>query len=394
MKASVIRELLKLTHRKEIISLAGGLPSPAVFPQKQVAEIAAEVSLTHGEVALQYGSTEGYTPLRDAVAERMRSKGIDVTGKDVVITHGSQQGLDLLSKVFLDPHDTIIAEAPSYVGALSSFHAFEGKVLSFPLEPDGLDVEAVDKYMRCLEESDEKKPKFIYTVPTFNNPAGITMSEAKRKRLLEIANEFNLIIIEDNPYGELRYSGDDIPPIKSWDTEGRVVYLGTFSKIFAPGFRLAWLSAEPRILKKIVIAKQSADLCSNTFGQEITSRFIEKGMLEPHIEKIRNLYSKNCVAMLESLDLHFPKEAHWTKPDGGMFIWVTLPENINAQEMFPKALARNVAYVVGHCFFPDDAGHNTLRLNFSHATEDKIRSGIKTLGDVIKAEIAEKGPVQ
>ncbi len=389
MKASEIRELLKLTHRPGIISFAGGLPNPKAFPVEATRKIINELLDDSCEKLLQYGSTEGVTELREALAAHMKERGINVDKDNILITHGSQQALDLISKVLLDPGDTVIVGSPTYLGATGAFRAYQAEMISVPVTENGMDMDALDDKLKELEKAG-CKPKFIYVVPTFQNPSGVTMPAKSRKRLLEIADEHDILIVEDSPYSYLRYEGESMPHIMSMDTDGHVLRMQTFSKILAPGFRIAWTTGPKELIDKLVIAKQSSDLCTNPFGQYVAYKYVSEGVLYEHIDYIKKLYNEKRLAMLKAMDEYFPKEAKWKRPEGGMFVWVTLPEYVNTREMFPKALEENVAYVVGDAFFVDDEGYNTMRLNFTHSSEEEILEGIKRLAKVIEHEI-QKG---
>ncbi|WP_048151530.1 aminotransferase-like domain-containing protein [Palaeococcus ferrophilus] len=387
MKASEIRELLKLVESSDIISLAGGLPNPETFPYDVLEEILPRVIAEHGAQALQYGTTKGYTPLRLEIAELLRRRyGIPISKVDIMITSGSQQGLDLIGRVFINPGDIVVVEAPTYLAALQSFGYYDPKFVQIPLDDEGMRVDLLEEKLRALK-AEGKKVKLVYTIPTFQNPGGVTMSKERRKRLLELASEYDFIIIEDGPYNELRYRGEEIPPIKRWDAEGRVLYLGTFSKILAPGLRVAWVAGEPHFIRKLEIAKQGIDLCTNVLGQVIAAEFLKGGHLERHIPRIRAFYKPKLETMLEALDKYMPEGVRWTKPEGGMFVWMTLPEGIDTKAMFEKAVSKGVAYVPGEAFFADRSVKNTLRLNFTYVEDEKIVEGIRRLAEVIKEEM-------
>ncbi|MFA4646972.1 PLP-dependent aminotransferase family protein [Pyrococcus kukulkanii] len=387
MKASEIRELLKLVETSDVISLAGGLPNPKTFPVDIIDKILDEVIREHADKALQYGTTKGFTPLRLAIAEWLRKRyGIPTSKVDIMVTSGSQQALDLIGRVFINPGDIVVVEAPTYLAALQAFSFYEPDYIQVPLDDEGMRTDLLEEKLRKLK-AEGKRVKLVYTVPTFQNPAGVTMTEERRKHLLELASEYDFIIVEDDPYGELRYSGKPVPKIKALDTEGRVLYLGTFSKILAPGFRLGWIAGEPHFIRKLEIAKQSVDLCTNAFGQIVAWKYLEGGYLEKHIPKIIEFYKPRRDVMLEALEEHMPEGVKWTKPDGGMFVWVTLPEKIDTKLMLEKAVKRGVAYVPGEAFYAHRDVKNTMRLNFTYVDEDKIREGIKRLAETIKEEL-------
>lgn len=384
-KASEIRELLKLTEKPNIISFAGGLPNPQTFPTQDIEEAAQRVLRDHAAKALQYSTTEGVTPLREAVAEHLRKDGMQVQPDDVLITNGSQQGLDLLGRVFLDPKDTLVVSNPTYLGALQAFNAFGAQYATAHSDGDGIDPVSVEETLVRLRKKGTK-PKFLYLVPTFANPTGTTISAPRRKKLIDLAHEHDILVVEDDPYGKLRFNGEDIPSMYAMDKgEGRVIYLGTFSKILVPGFRLAWSVANPEVTRKMVISKQSVDLCTNAFTQFIAADLLAGGLIDRHLPTIISLYRKKRDLMLRSMDAHFPKEGvSWTKSRGGLFTWAEMPEGVNATEMLKAAIEREVAYVPGKSFFPDpDVGFNTMRINFSHPTDDKIRLGIERLGGLM-----------
>jgi len=386
MKRSEIRELLKLIQKPDIISFAGGLPNPKAFPVEETRKIINELLDEKGEKVLQYGSTEGIVPLRKELAKMMKGRGMDVDHENILITHGSQQGLDLLSKVMLDPDDTIIVGSPTYLGATGAFRAFEANMETVPVHDDGMDMDMLRKKLKNLKTRG-KLPKFIYVVLTFQNPSGATMTAEKRKELLQIASEYDLLVVEDSPYSHLRYEGEEKPHLISIDDEDRVLRLETFSKILAPGFRIAWATGPKDLIEKMCIAKQATDLCTNPFGQYVAYKYIAGGIMDEHIENIKELYNKKRLTMLDAMEDYFPEEVEWNRPNGGMFIWAELPEHINTRELFDKAIDEKVAYVVGDAFFEDDGGYNTMRINFTHSSEEEIKRGIKSLGKVIKEEL-------
>ena len=387
MKASEIRELLKLVEAGDVISLAGGLPAPETFPVETIKEIAAEILTHHADKALQYGTTKGFTPLRLALADWMEKRyGIPTSKVEIMMVAGSQQALDLIGRVFINPGDIVVVEGPTYLAALNAFKYYDPEFLSIPMDDNGMMVDLLEEKLRKLN-AEGKKIKFVYTVSTFQNPMGVTMSIDRRKRLIELAREYDFLIVEDSPYSELRYSGEPIPPIKHFDDEGRVMYLGTFSKILSPGMRLGWIAAHPHFIRKIEIAKQAVDLCANTLSQVIAWKYVADGHLDEHIPKIIEFYKPRRDAMLEALEEYMPEGVKWTKPDGGMFIWVTLPEGIDTKVMAEKAISRGVAYVPGEAFFAHREVKNAMRLNFTYVPEEKIRDGVKRLAEVIEEEM-------
>lgn len=380
IKSSIIRELLKLTEDASIISFAGGLPAPELFPTEELQAVCVKVLQEEGGSALQYSATEGYKPLRKKIAERMTSQGMKVAAADVLITSGSQQGLEFSGRIFLNEGDIVICESPSYLGALNAFNVYRPKFVEIKMDDDGMIIDDLEK---ALEENHEKT-KFIYVIPEFQNPTGRTMSLERRKRLLELANKYDIPIVEDNPYGELRFEGEVIPSIKSMDTKGLVIHLGTFSKIFCPGYRLGWVVADPEILSKYITVKQGADLQSSTISQREVNRYMEMYSLDEHVEKIKALYKKRKNLMVQTMKEEFPKTVTFTNPQGGLFTWLDLPEGVDAAEVFKLAIAQKVAFVPGEPFYPNGGHANHARLNFSSMPEDKIVEGIKRLGKVLK----------
>lgn len=389
MRSSEIRELLKLTSMPGMISFAGGLPSPKAFPVDIIHKCIDDTFKNNPEKALQYGTTEGVTKLRRVLAERMRKKrDIDCELHDILITSGAQQALSLIAITFLDPGDTYLTSVPAYLGAVQAFHAFEANCESIPMDEEGIDLDSLRRNLERLRRTGIY-PKFFYCVPTFQNPSGETMSLNHRKELLDIASEYDFLIVEDDPYGDLIFEGDQIPPIKSLDKRGRVIYLSTFSKILAPGFRLGWVIASKEILDKLVLAKQATDLCTNVFSQYVAYEYVKGGFLDDQVKKISTMYKHKRDVMLNALKTHFPKEVQWTIPKGGMFIWISLPKTIDTRLMFQKALAKKVAYVVGEAFFPEGGNYHSMRLNFSYSEDDVIKEGIKRLADVINEELSK-----
>jgi 2-aminoadipate transaminase len=388
LKSSEIRELLKLTQSGDFISLAGGLPNPQAFPVEAIHECIEKVFKTNIYNALQYGTTEGLPMLRTVLADRMRKeKHIDCTPYDLLITNGAQQALSFVAFNFLDVGDTFITSSPTYLGALQTFQAHGANCESIPGDHTGMNLDSLRRNLKRLNRTGII-PKFLYTVATCQNPSGESIPVEARKELLEIASEYDFVIIEDDPYGDLIFDGEQIPPIKSFDTKGRVIYISTFSKILAPGFRLAWVVASEDVITKFALTKQSMDLCSNVFTQYIAYEYVKGGYLDKQVETIRTLYKHKRDVMIEALKLYFPAEAKWTVPNGGMFLWVTLPKTVNTRHMFKRALAKKVAYVIGDTFYPDASNYSCMRLNFSYSDDETMREGIKRLGEVIKEEMA------
>ena len=387
LKASQIRELLKITQLPDMISFAGGLPSPLAFPIDIIYNCIDNVFKDGIYNALQYGTTEGLPQLRGVLAERMRKKqNINCQLHDILITSGAQQALFLSALCFLDPEDTYLSSVPTYLGAVQAFSAFESNCESIPMTEDDIDIDCLRRNLNRLHRTGIN-PKFLYTVSNFQNPSGETVSLKNRKELLDLASEYDFLIIEDDPYGELIFEGESIPTIKSFDKKGRVIYISTFSKILAPGFRLGWAIASKDILDRLILSKQAADLCTNIFGQYVAYEYIKGGYLDKQVEKIKKLYKTKRDIMIESLKKYFPREAKWIIPEGGMFIWITLPKKINTNQLLQKAIAKKVAYVAGDAFYHDGGNYNSMRLNFSYSDNNLIAEGIKRLGNVIKEEL-------
>lgn len=378
IKPSAIRELLKLTKQPGVISFAGGWPAPESFPIEEMKQVSLKVLEEQGKSALQYSSTEGYLPLREFIAKRMKLSGVKIEADEILITNGSQQGLDFSGKLFINPGDVVICESPSYVGALNAFRAYMPKFVEIPMDDEGMIMEDLEKALK-----ENPKAKFIYVVPTFQNPTGKTMSLKRREKLVKLATEYKVPILEDNPYSDLRFEGEDIPPVKHFDTDGVVIYLGTFSKTFCPGLRIGWVAASPEVVRKYVLAKQGADLQANTMSQIELYKFIEMFDFDAHVEKVRDIYKKRRNAMLETMEKEFPSNVKYTYPQGGMFTWVELPEGIDAADIFKKSLESKVAFVPGSSFYPNGGNENHFRLNYGTMSEDLIIEGIKRLGKVL-----------
>ncbi len=388
MRPSAVRELLALTQRPEIISLAGGLPDPVLFPVDLFAKSMDKVIREDANIVLQYGETPGYKPLREVLVDRCNKEGENITIENLIVTTASQQGIDLIGKVFIDPGDTVIVEGPTYLAAIQAFGVYGAEFATVDMDDQGMRMDKLDE---CLADLDKKgiKPKFIYSVPTFQNPAGYTMPIERRKHLLKVAKERGIPIIEDNPYGDLRFAGEKVESFQSMDKEkDTVISLRTFSKILCPGLRLGWIVGPEPAVDKLLKAKQASDLCSPVTTQAAAADFIKQGHLDAHIPKIIAAYKEKYEKMRDSIDKYFPKidGLTYTKAEGGMFVWVTLPERYNTTEMFKKALENKVAYIVGSAFYANGKGHNTFRLNFSFPTLDKIEEGIKRIGKLLENE--------
>jgi 2-aminoadipate transaminase len=375
---SFIREILKVTESPEIISFAGGLPNPCSFPVEGITKAAGEVLSESGSEVLQYTTTEGYYPLRKFIADRYRNKkGFSVEPEEILITNGSQQALDLIGKVFLDKGDKAAIERPGYLGAIQAFSMFEPELVSISLENDGIDVDILENQLK------KGDVKLLYTVPNFQNPSGITYSLKKRIVMSFTTRNYGTFVIEDDAYGELRFAGEDLPLIRSMNNEN-VILLGSFSKIVSPGLRVGWICASKDIIEKLVVAKQASDLHSNYLAQRIIYKYISGNDIESHITKIKGTYKMQRNLMVSLIEQYFPEEIKCTRPEGGMFVWLTLPERLSALEIFHKALEKKVAFVPGTPFYVDGGGENTIRLNFSNSDEDRIDTGIKRLADIFK----------
>ncbi|MEN6565069.1 MAG: PLP-dependent aminotransferase family protein [Veillonellales bacterium] len=379
-KPSAIREIIKLTQKPEVISFAGGLPAPELFPIQEMQAVCDRVLKGNGRQALQYGTTEGYIPLRQYIVDKMKKLSVDCCIDNIGIISGSQQGLDLTGKVFLDEGDVVLCESPTYPSAVNSLQPYSPRFIEVSMDDQGMDMQELKL---LLEEN--PRAKLIYTIPDFQNPSGRTMSLERRKQLIELANQFNVIIVEDSPYIDLRFRGKFLPPLKAFDTEGRVVYQGSFSKILVPGLRVGWLCASREVLRKYTIFKQGVDLHTSTFAQMQIANFVETFDLPGHIHNVIEVYKKRCDVMCNSIKREFPAGITYRRPDGGLFMWLELPESMNAAEILQRCLANDVAFVPGHAFFPCGGHYNTLRLNFATMPEEKITEGISRMGKVLKA---------
>ena len=384
VKASAVREIFKVTGQPGVISLAGGNPAPESFPVEEIKKIAAQILENEPVAALQYGVSEGFPLLRELVKKRLLEKfGIGKDTDDLIIVSGAQQGADLATKALINEGDGVVCEEPSFIGCLNTFRTYNAKLYGVPMNSDGMDV---DKLEQVLKEN--KNIKMIYTIPTFQNPSGITSSLAVRKRMLELAVQYNVVILEDNPYGELRFAGEDVPTIKSMDTTGNVIYIGSFSKVFAPGVRLAYMMFDKGIAEKIVVGKQATDVHTNNLSQMLAAYYMRDYDMDVAIEKSRKLYQHRCNYMLECMDRYFPDGVTYTRPEGGIFIWVTLPEGMDSSALFKEAVEQKVAFVPGNAFMTDlDKPCNAFRLNYSTMPDDKIEQGIKLLGELLKQKL-------
>lgn len=379
LKASEIREILKVTESPEMISFAGGLPAPELFPMKEIIEVNRLVLEEEGMQALQYSTTEGYLPLREWIAKRMNSRwGTQVTSEHILLTHGSQQALDLSGKVFLDEGDVVLCESPTYLAAISAFKAYGCKFTEVPTDDHGMKPEELE---RIIETTD--RVKLIYVIPDFQNPTGRSWTRERRERLAQIARKHQIVVLEDNPYGELRFEGEPLPSVKAYDISGGVLSMGTFSKIFCPGHRIGWIAGDPEVIKKYVLVKQGTDLQCNTLAQREIAKYLELYDIDLHIEKIREVYRRRRDLMLQGMKERFPEAVTFTRPQGGLFAWVELPPHMNAREVLEKSLEQNVAFVPGGSFFPNGGYENTFRVNFSNMPEERIVEGISRLARVL-----------
>lgn len=392
MTSSVIRELLKLTEAPDVISFAGGLPASDLLPKKEIAEAVQRIARSGSEAAFQYGITEGYRPLRELFVRHMARYGIRVPPENVLVTSGSQQGLDLIARLFLNPGDRILTEEPTYLGAIQAFRAEQGDFLPVPTDDDGLQIEPLEEKLRA-------GPKFLYILPNFQNPGGTTLSLPRRRRLIELANHYGTPIVEDDPYGQLRYEGDHLPPLVTLDADshgcangeraftGNVIYLSTLSKTLAPGLRIGWVVAPESVVRKLVQIKQAADLHTSTFCQHVAYEVAREGFLDRHVRRLRAMYGMRRDAMLAALDRHFPPGVRWTRPKGGLFLWATAPKGVDTAALLKEALAEKVAFVPGAAFHPCGGGHESMRLNFSYAPPEVIEEGIRRLGQVLSRAV-------
>ena len=384
MRGSAIRELLKLTQQPDIISFGGGMPAPELFPVREIEEACSFLLREAPKAVLQYSTTEGHRPLREYLADTMAKYGIQHTPDNILITTGSQQALDLVGKIFIDAGTYVLTERPTYLGAIQSWRAYEAEFVTVPIDDQGMQVE-------LLEDVLKKTPvRFIYVLPNFHNPAGTTLPEERRRLLVELARKYDLIIVEDDPYGALRYTGEDIIPIVALAPE-RTIYLGTFSKTLTPGLRIGWVVAPAEIIQRLVQAKQGADLHTSTFDQMVANDVAQRGILKAHVRMLRKVYGERRDLMLEALTEFWPDGSSWTTPQGGLFLWARVPSPIDTLASFPRAVEKKVAYVPGVNFYPyEDGGHDAMRLNFSNAQPEMIVEGVRRLGLAFKEELAHK----
>lgn len=386
VKSSAMRDMMSITDRPEVISLAGGLPDTKSFPAELLESVMCQMARTASAELLQYGPTEGLSIMKDCIVDVMAAEDIAADPDDILVTTGGQQVIDLVTRTLVDPGDTIIAEGPTYPGAVPSFSSFQANVVQIDLDEHGMKIDQLEETLERLDR-EGVTPKFIYTIPTFQNPGGVTMSLERRRRLVEIAQQRELLVLEDNPYGMLRYGGEPLPTLRELDGGEFVMYLGTFSKILAPGIRAGWLEAPAPVLAKVNIAKQAADLCPSSLSQYLIATYFQQADWRDYVKTACAIYVARRDVMLGALERYFPPEATWTKPEGGLFIWASLPEVIDTTDLLAKALSANVAFVPGAGAFLDGRGHSSMRLNFSGVNEDKIAEGVRRIGEVIAGQL-------
>ncbi len=386
MTASAVRSLFEVANRPEVVSLAGGMPNIADLPLDVIADNLATMVFKEGPRAMQYGSGQGEPVLREQITEVMRLEGVQAHRDDVTLTVGSQQGLDLVTRIFCDPGDVILAEAPSYVGALGTFRSYQVDVVHVGMDAEGLVPEALRESLVALRSAG-RTVKFLYTIPNFQNPAGVTQPLERRQALLAVAREFGLLVIEDNPYGLLTFSGTPIPAMRSLDADN-VIYLGSFSKTFSPGVRVGWVLAPHAVREKLVLAQESATLCPPVFSQYVVSTYLATCDWQGQVVSFRDMYRLRRDAMLAGLDEHMPAGTTWTRPEGGFFVWVTLPEGLDSQAMLPRAITSRVAYVPGPAFYADGLGARNMRLSYCYPPPERIREGTRRLGEVLQHELS------
>ena len=390
MKSSAMRDLMALTERDDVISLAGGLPDTSTFPPDSYASLMRTVAVNSCARALQYAPTEGLALVKRCIADVMRAEGMEVDPDEVLVTTGGQQVIDLVCKTLVDPGDVIVAEAPTYPGAVPTFCAYQADVVQVTMDRDGMRVDELEATLDELERTG-RRPKFIYTVPNFHNPAGVTLSLERRRELVRIAHERELLVLEDNPYGLLRYESDPLPTLLSLDGGNFVIYASTFSKILSPGVRLGWTVAPRPVLEKMNIGKQASDLCSSSLSQYFVAAYFEAGLWYEYVQSLIEIYRRRRDVMLDALAEHYPREAEWTHPQGGLFIWATLPDYIDTTDLLARALEERVAFVPGRAAFVDGRGGSSMRLNFSGVGENDIREGIRRIGEVVREQVALYG---
>ncbi|MBV9046743.1 MAG: PLP-dependent aminotransferase family protein [Solirubrobacterales bacterium] len=390
MKSSAMRDLMALTERADVISLAGGLPDTSTFPPHSYASLMGEVAAESCARALQYGPTEGLSLVKRCIVDVMAAEGMEIDPDELLVTTGGQQVIDLVCKTLLDPGDVVVTEAPTYPGAVPTFSSYQADVVQVTMDRDGMRIDQLERRLEQLEQTG-RRPKFIYTVPNFHNPAGVTMSLERRRELVRIAAERELLVLEDNPYGLLRYEGTPLPTLRSLDGGEFVIYASTFSKILSPGVRLGWTAAPAPVLQKMNFGKQASDLCSSSISQYFVGAYFDSGPWEDYVRSLIEIYRRRRDVMLDSLAEHFPREAQWTHPEGGLFIWATLPDYIDTTDLLARALEEHVAFVPGRAAYVDGRGGSAMRLNFSGVGEDDIREGVRRIGEVVREQVALYG---
>jgi 2-aminoadipate transaminase len=387
MRSSAMRDLMAVTARPEVISLAGGLPDTSTFPAGTFAAQMTRIAQSSTAEALQYGPTEGFAETVDCILEVMGAEGMLPDPDDVIVTTGGQQAIDLICKTLVDPGDVVICEAPTYPGAVPVFCSYQAETIQIDCDENGMRIEELEAVLGRLDR-EGKRPKFVYSVPSFQNPAGVTMSLERRRRLVELARQRELLVVEDSPYGLLRFSGEPLPPLYQLDGGDFVIYVGTFSKILSPGIRLGWAVAPPPVMEKIVLGKQASDLCSSTLTQHFVREYFGEGRWREYIADLVEIYRGRRDTMVEALREHFPAQASWTEPEGGLFIWATLPEYIDTSDLLAKALREDVAFVPGQAAYVDESrGRNSMRLNFSGVGDEEIREGVRRIGKAIGEQV-------
>ncbi|MGZ5346893.1 MAG: aminotransferase-like domain-containing protein [Solirubrobacterales bacterium] len=387
MRSSAMRDLMAITARPEVISLAGGLPDTSTFPPSSFAAQMTRIAHESSAEALQYGPTEGFEETKDCILEVMAGEGMHPDRDDLIVTTGAQQAIDLVAKTLLDPGDPVICEAPTYPGAVPTFCAYEADVIQITTDDDGMRIDELEEVLARLAR-EGRRPKFIYSIPSFQNPAGVTLSAERRRRLVELARENEVLILEDNPYGMLRYEGEPREPLYALDGGDYVLYLGTFSKILSPGIRVGWVAAPPPVLEKIGLGKQSSDLCTSTLAQYFVREYFGEGSWREYVDVLVGIYRARRDTMLDALSTHFPEQAEWTEPEGGLFVWATLPDYIDTTDLLAKALRENVAFVPGRAAYVDGRGGASMRLNFSGSREEEIVEGVRRIGRVVSEQVA------
>ena len=387
MRSSAMRDLMAITARPEVISLAGGLPDTASFPPESFAAQMTRIAQESSAEALQYGPTEGFEETKACILEVMAAEGMGADPEDVIVTTGGQQAIDLIAKTLVDPGDPVICEAPTYPGAVPVFWSYQADVIQVATDDDGMRVDELEQVLDRLAKQG-RRPKFIYSVPSFQNPAGVTLSEERRHRLVELARRHEVLVCEDNPYGLLRYDGEPQTPLYDLDGGDYVLYVGTFSKILSPGIRIGWVVAPPPVLEKIALGKQASDLCTSTLTQYFVREYFAEGRWREYVDSLLGIYRGRRDAMLEALQRHFPAQAEWTRPEGGLFVWATLPEYIDTTDLLAKALRENVAFVPGRAAYVDGRGATSMRLNFSGSAEEELTEGVRRIGRVVREQVA------